>query len=82
MPPRTGLWSTSAGGIGGDCSEADELQTLGHRDHPQYSRYGATMSIQPDYACLGCGAAYGSGPSARDPGRIVGEAWHASSRCG
>ena len=52
------------------------------RDHPRHSRYGATGSIQLDYAHLGCGAAYGGGPSARNPGWIVSEARHASSRCG
>ena len=41
-----------------------------------------TGSIRPDYAHPGCGAAYGGGPSARDPGRVVGKAWHANSRCG
>ena len=32
--------------------------------------------------CLGCRAAYGGSPSARDPGRVVREARHANSRCG
>ena len=43
---------------------------------------GATGSIQPDYARLGCGAAYGGGPSSRDPGQVFREARHDGSRCG
>ena len=38
--------------------------------------------MQPDYAHHGCRTAYGGGPFARDPGRIVREAWHTSSRRG
>ena len=35
-----------------------------------------------DHARLGCGAAYGGGPSTRDPRWVVCEARHAGSRCG
>ena len=58
------------------------LQELGSDPQTQKILDGATGSIQPDYACLGCGAAYGGGPSAGDPRRVVQEARHEGSRCG
>ena len=50
------------------------------RDHP-HPRNGATGSVQLNYAGAIHGTAYGSCSPARDPGRVVQETRHDTSRC-
>ena len=50
------------------------------RDHPR-PRNQAARSVQSSCAGAICGPACGSCSPARDPGRVVWEAWLDASRC-